>query len=283
MVTEPAVRPGSLAAALVRACHPEPTVAVSFFALVLALRAGDGARSPLVAAAVLGAQLCIGWTNDRLDAARDISSGRPDKPVASGALPMRVLDVAILLAVVITVVLSFLLGWRGGLANLWVLGWGLLYNLGLKSSVLSFLPYAAAFGALPAVATFSLPHPSWPALWVVTAGALLGIAANLTNVLPDLVDDRSTGVHGLPHRLGAQRSLLLAALLLVLVTASIVFGPPGGPSVVGWVGLFVVVAVVLGGLRAALRRPASRTSFVGILGVTALDLALIVITAHGLT
>lgn len=267
-----------------RACHPEPTVAVTLFAAVLAARAGDPFATVLgVAVAVLAGQLSIGWSNDRLDAARDARSGRADKPVATGELPARVVDVAIGVAVVATIVFSVLLGWRAGLANLWVLGWGLLYNLGLKATRWSWVPYAAAFGALPAVATYALPDPSAPALWVVAAGALLGVAANLTNALPDLADDARTGVRGLPHRLGARRSLVLAAGLLVLVTVCVVFGPAGWPGLFGWVAAVVVAALVMGGLRSALRRPAARASFVGIIVITALDLAVLVVTAERLT
>ena len=277
-------RSRALATALVQACHPAPTVAVTLFATVLALRAGNRPGTVvLIAVAVLAGQLSIGWTNDRLDAARDTRAGRTDKPVVTGALPIRVLDSAASAAVVATLGLSALLGWRAGLANLWVLAWGLLYNLGLKATWWSWLPYAAAFGALPAVATLALGDPAVPAAWVVLAGALLGVAANLTNALPDLADDEDTGVRGLPHRLGAARSLFLAAALLVVVTAAVVFGPPGRPAAFGWIALVVVVGLVAGGLGWALGHPADRRSFLAIMAVTALDLVVLSVTADRLT
>ena len=269
--------------ALVRACHPEPTVAVTAFAATLAAVA----RTPLttwfaVIVAVLAGQLVIGWSNDLIDASRDRIAGRADKPMATGSLTAAVLGRALLGAVLVVLVASALLGWRAGLANLWIVGWGVAYNAGLKATALSWLPYAAAFGALPAVATLALPAARLPGLWVVAAGALLGVAANLTNALPDLVDDERTGVRGLPHRLGARWSLRTAAVLLVVVTVLVVFGPPGDPRPVGWIGLVVVLGIVAGWLRQALGAPASRTAFVGIMVITGIDLVLLVLSRSGL-
>ncbi|MYS72309.1 hypothetical protein GTY88_18055, partial [Streptomyces sp. SID5926] len=74
--------------ALLRACHPEPTVAVTVFVAVLAVGAGRGpAGSVAVALAVLAGQLSIGWCNDAVDARRDTACRRGDKPVGTGELP----------------------------------------------------------------------------------------------------------------------------------------------------------------------------------------------------
>ena len=59
-----------------------------------------------------------------------------------------------------------------------------------------------------------------------------GAGAHFANVLPDLDDDARTGVRGLPHRLGAARSAVAAAGLLLAATVTLVFGPPGA-AVVG--------------------------------------------------
>jgi 4-hydroxybenzoate polyprenyltransferase len=73
---------------LVRASHPEPTAAVTAIATALAVSTGLGWRSLLVTAAFLTGQLSVGWSNDWIDAARDQRTGRPDKPVARGELPV---------------------------------------------------------------------------------------------------------------------------------------------------------------------------------------------------
>ena len=73
--------PSRTLGALLRATHPGPVVAVTTIATLLAVAAGKSAGTVvLVAAAVLCGQLCIGWSNDLLDADRDAGVGRTDKP-----------------------------------------------------------------------------------------------------------------------------------------------------------------------------------------------------------
>src|SRR5450756_2055986 len=138
-------------------------------------------------------------SNDYIDAERDRAVERTDKPVAAGAMAPRVAGVAAVAALILTLALSGALGWPGGGAALVTVLCGWLYNLGLKATVLSWLPYAIAFGILPAVATLSASPPRWPAAWALAAGALLGVAAHLANVLPDLCEYEATGVRGVPH------------------------------------------------------------------------------------
>jgi 4-hydroxybenzoate polyprenyltransferase len=273
----------SVAGALVRACHPGPTVAVTGFAAVLAVLAEKPVwTGVLVAGAVLCGQLSIGWSNDRLDAGRDAASRRADKPVARGTLSPRRVEIATAAALAGAVVLSVALGWRAGLLNLATIGCAWSYNLGLKATWWSWAPYAVAFGALPAVASYARPDPFPPGVWVVVAASALGVAAHLTNVLPDLEEDERTGVRGLPHRLGARAALLAAAALLLVATVSIVVGPAGAVMPIGWVGLVVCVVLVAVGLPTALRRPTSRASFLGIIAIAAIGLVLLVLLGRGL-
>lgn len=273
----------ALSSALARACHPAPTVAVTGFATVLASAAGNSARTCLLLAiAVLAGQLSIGWSNDRLDVARDRAVGREDKPLATGELALRQADLAIAAALAVTIAFSLSLGWRAGLVHLGAVGCGWLYNLWAKGTVVSWLPYAAAFAALPAIATLARPAHPGPAGWVLGAGALLGVTGHLTNALPDLAGDLRTGIVGLPHRLGARRSLRLAAALLVGATALIVFGPSGAVGPLGWAALAAGVAAGAGTARLAEVGPASRAAFYGILLSIAIDLAVIVVSGHQL-
>jgi hypothetical protein len=138
------------ASALARSCHPAPSAGVTAFATVLAVTAGNGAGTcALLALAVLAGQLSIGWSNDRLDAARDRAVARTDKPIATGELAHRTVEVAIAVALAACVACSLALGWRAGLLHLAAVSCGWLYNLWLKATWFSWLPYAAAFGALP--------------------------------------------------------------------------------------------------------------------------------------
>ncbi|MFI9345206.1 UbiA family prenyltransferase [Streptomyces sp. NPDC052773] len=221
---------------LLRSCHLEPALAVTVFVTALAVAAGRGvAGSAAVAAAVLTGQLSVGWCNDAADAQRDTACGRRDKPVATGELPPRAAAVAAGTALALCVPLSLLSGAAAGAAHLAGVAAGWAYNLRLKHTVVSPLPYATAFGALPAFVTLGLPSPSWPAWWAVTAGALLGVGAHLANVLPDIENDLATGVRGLPQRLGPTACRWLAPLVMLAAMAVVVVGPPRGVKISDWV------------------------------------------------
>lgn len=226
----------------------------------------------LVTAAVLTGQLSIGWSNDYLDAERDRAVRRSDKPVASGAVAPRVAGTAAGVALILTLALSASLSWPGGAAALVVVACGWLYNLGLKATVLSWLPYAIAFGMLPAVATLSASPSRWPATWALTAGALLGVAAHLANVLPDLREDLATGVCGLPHRLGARATALTGTAILLAVSAVILFGPGGQPSRWRWAGFIAQVLMAGTATANTYRNPSSRRFFLATILIAALDL-----------
>ncbi|MER7479264.1 UbiA family prenyltransferase [Streptomyces sp. NPDC126510] len=216
------------------------------FATVLAVAAGRGAAGAAeVAAAVLVGQLSVGWCNDAADARRDAFCGRSDKPVATGELPLRAAAVAAGTALGLCVPLSLLSGALAGVAHFAAVATAWSYNLLFKRTPLSPLPYAVAFGLLPAFVTLGLPSPSWPAWWAMAAGALLGVGAHLVNVLPDIRDDLATGVRGLPQRLGRGACRWLAPSLMLAAVCVLVTGPPGGVGRPGWVlaGAAVVVSV----------------------------------------
>src|SRR5664280_38758 len=226
----------------------------------------------LVTVAVFTGQLSIGWSNDYLDAERDRAALRPDKPVATGAMEPRVAGIAAVVALIVTLALSAALGWPGGAAALAIVLCGWAYNLGLKATVLSWLPYAIAVGVLPAVATLSASPPRWPAAWALIAGGLLGVAAHLANVLPDLGDDVATGIRGLPHRIGARATALTSAAILLIASAVILFGPVGQPGPWRWAGFAAAVVVAGAAVRLAFGDPSSRRFFRAILLIAALDL-----------
>ena len=230
--------------ALLLSCHPAPALAVTVIATLLAVAAGASAGTVGLVAVAFGAgQLSIGWSNDWVDAARDVAVGRTDKPVATGSVSRTAVGAAAVLAAAASVPLSLALGLAAGLAHLVGVASGWAYNLGLKSTAWSWLPYAVTFGLLPAVVTLALPGAPLPPSWAVAAGALLGVGAHLVNVLPDLEDDAATGVRGLPHRLGRRASSLLAPAVLTAASLLVVLGPTGSPRFAGWAALALVVAL----------------------------------------
>jgi 4-hydroxybenzoate polyprenyltransferase len=259
--------------ALVRACHPEPSIAVTSITTALALSAGRGAGSAWVAAALLSGQLSIGWSNDWIDADRDRTTARADKPAARGELAPEAARIAAFVAATGCVPFSLAMGWRPGVLHLLAVAVAWAYNLRLKSTVLSWLPYALAFGAIPSIVTLGLPGSPWAPAWASAAGALLGVGAHLANVLPDLADDAATGVRGLPHRLGERWSAVLSSLLLLLATAVLAVGPPRAGRL-GVLALTVAAAVTASGLLLA-GRPGSRAPFRAAMVVAAVDVALL--------
>lgn len=260
------------ALALGRAAHAGPCVAVTAVTALLAVGAALAAPTAVtVTAAVLAGQLTIGWGNDLVDAERDAMVGRADKPLAAGELDPRVVRRALVLAAVGCVLLSAAVGWRSAAVHLGlVVAAGHAYNLRFKASALSWLPYAVAFGSLPAVVSLAAPEPEWPAAYVVFAGACLGVGAHLLNALPDLADDAATGVHGLPHRLGPGRSRVLAAVLLGAASAAAVLGP-GGP-LEAWAAAALVGAA---GLVAVALLGRGRAPFVAAMLLAVLDVVLL--------
>ncbi len=258
-------RPGTTLAVL-RASHPGPAVAVTLAATLLALTWGASAgRSVLVGVAALAGQLTVGWSNDLVDRDRDRASGRRDKPLATGEVSPTTVRAAIGVALVAAVVTSLSLGVRPGALHLVLVATGWAYNLGLKRTVVSWLPYAVCFGGLPVVVSLAVRDEAGP-VWIVVAGALLGTGAHLVNAVPDLEDDRRAGVVGLPHRLGARRSVDLATALMLAGTVVTVVVPAAGVDGVG-VGALVLV----GGLLVVGRLAGGRGPFRAAMGIALVD------------
>ncbi|MGW9435502.1 UbiA family prenyltransferase [Streptomyces sp. NPDC055607] len=233
---------------LLRSCHLEPALAVTAFVTALAVAGGRGAAgATLVAGAVLVGQLSVGWCNDAADARRDTACGRRDKPVATGELPPGAAAVAAGAALGLCVPLSLLGGTAAGAVHLGGVAAGWAYNLGLKRTVLSPLPYAVGFGSLPAFVTLGPPSQSWPAWWAVTGAALLGTGAHVVNVLPDIEDDLATGVTGLPQRLGRAACRWTAPFVMLAAVGVLVAGPPGAVGAPGRVLAVVAGAVAVAG------------------------------------
>ena len=270
-----AARPSALLS-LLRAAHFGPSVAVTTIVALLALALDlPASRGVVVTAAVFTGQLTIGWGNDLFDAGRDRAVGRPDKPLANGDVSPSFVLHWLTVAAVACVVLSLLAGWRSGATHLALgVAFGHLYNLYLKATIWSWLPYGVAFGSLPAVVSLADSPAQWPPAWMVGTAAALGIAAHFLNTLPDFDDDAATGVRGLPHRLGAARSRLIATVLLVLASGVAVLGPAGAPATWAWAALAVVVA-----LAAVALLGRGKTPFYAALTIALVDVALLAVVA----
>jgi 4-hydroxybenzoate polyprenyltransferase len=215
-------RTGSPFVGLIRATHLLPAATVTaLIGLVVAARGADAATLIWAVASTAAGQGSVGWSNDYIDRHRDRAAGRTDKPLVAGDVSPRTVQVAAVVALVASPLLSIPLGMVEAAVMLIAVASAWSYNLGLKATVLSWLPYAVSFGLAPAYIWMTTGDR--PPAWLVAAGTLLGVGAHLMNTVPDLAADRVGQVRGLPHRLGLRGSLLLAsgilaaALILVLV------------------------------------------------------------------
>lgn len=247
----------SMVLPLVRTAHPVPALAVTM--LTMALAASMGVSMPTAAAlfiAVLSGQLVVGWTNDVVDRERDRRVGRCDKPLATGQLSVGLVRSAIGAASVVCILTSLWCGLGAGLLHLTCgVGAALAYNVKLKSTVLSWLPYSLAFGCLPAVVSLARDPATLPPLRIVAVGALLGFAAHLLNALPDFTDDVATGVRGFPHRLRPGTVPSMAALALVAASVIAVFGSRTPPTAGQWILLSAVLMLAVAATRTTGKRP----------------------------
>lgn len=260
-------------AALLRSSHPVPAVGVTLITVLLGVAVGlDPLRVALLGVTMAFNQLSIGLSNDWIDAARDRESGRTDKPVARGDIPVGAVRAAAWICAGLAVAVSATLGIPFLIAHLLALAGGWNYNAWLKRTPFSVVPYVVSFGLLPALATLALPTPAAPAWWAVVAGALLGVAAHVANVLPDLDDDAATGVHGLPHRLGRVGATLLAGV--ALAGAAVALGVGIG-SPVAFAGLVVSLAASVAAVVFGLR--GSRWGFRFVILAALVDVVLLVI------
>jgi 4-hydroxybenzoate polyprenyltransferase len=253
-------------------------VAVTSLMTVVAWSAGrDTVGCVLVAAAVLTGHLSIGWSNDAIDAVRDTSVARTDKPIVAGLVTRRTVWIGAVVAAVVCVPLSLASGLLAGLVHLAAVAMAWAYNLRLKSTSVSWLPYAVAFGLFPSFITLGTPPDhAWAPWWAAAATALLGVGAHLANVVPDLADDLATGVRGWPHRFG-QAARLIAPVPLATAAILLAVAPAGPVGIAGWVTL----AVVAGLLAVIACWP--RAPFLVTLAVAVVSVVLLVLRGDALT
>jgi len=272
---------------LVVACHPEPTALVTVLTGLLALGAGRGWRTLWIAGAVLAGQLAVGWTNDYVDRNIDRATGRTDKPLArstdtaegiggSGLRPSTVRTAA-LAALAACLPLSIVSGIGFAAAHFTAITLAMAYNAGLKSRLLSAVPYTVAFGLVPVAVALSLPSPRWPPTWTIVAGALIGAGGHFTQALPDIPADRRLGIRGLPQAIGQRASGATAAILLLAANLTVALGP-GRPGPVQLAGASLAT-VLAGGITAAALTGRPRLSFR--LTLAAAALAVLALLASG--
>ena len=201
---------------LLVASHFGPTVLVVSITFCIALSQFSFLEAVRVSLAIFAGQLVVGWSNEVIDYPLDLAARRMKKPLVSGSLQVSMLKKLIPLALIAAILLSFFspFGFIGTLIHLLGILSATLYNLKLKSTVLSPIPYLVSFTALP-WAIFLAAGERSPT-WLYLALALFTTAFHFLNVLKDLESDINQGVLGLPQRMGKKGSISVAAILATL-------------------------------------------------------------------
>ena len=191
---------------LLRAAHFVPTLTVTTISYLLSWRLTDTTTAFSIAATVFTGQLVVGLTNDYLDYSDDLIHNRQNKPLVSGLITLKVLSRATYLASFVLLALTYFgpLAGKFGFAHLLAVASAVAYNFKLKSTAISFLPFAFSFGLLPVIILGATGRQS--ELWMVSIGALFGVGVHLANVFKDLENDRASGIYGLPQKLGVKKS-----------------------------------------------------------------------------
>jgi 4-hydroxybenzoate polyprenyltransferase len=130
----------------------------------------------------------------------------------------------------VVIPLSFANGTAAGLAHLGFVLSGWAYDVRLKQTVLSWLPYAVGFGLLPAFLSYGGlgggMHGAPPTIAMTVLAAMLGVGIHFLNTLPDLVEDRDAGMRHLPLRvalrIGAPRLLAISVALTAVTAVALV-------------------------------------------------------------
>jgi 4-hydroxybenzoate polyprenyltransferase len=209
---------------LLKASHFGPTVLVVTITFGVSLTQLPLKNSSEIAVAIFFGQLVVGWTNDLVDFSRDKAASRLSKPLVAGTITAKTLKLCLVLALFGALATSIWspLGMHGTALHFLGLLSATAYNLKLKSTVYSVLPYIISFGILPwAIYSAADTHPP---TWLILAFMLLASAFHFLNVLKDLDEDRTQDVMGLPQLLGRQKSIIVALTLLLAALIDVALG-----------------------------------------------------------
>ncbi|MEX2226098.1 MAG: UbiA family prenyltransferase [Dehalococcoidia bacterium] len=241
-----------------RIIHPFPTLlnvaATAGLAFVAADGAPDASRLVRMMLLMLFAQSAIGTTNDLFDRELDART-KPWKPLVAGVIRPEMATALLIALVAATAILGITLGVASFALAMLGLSCGLAYDVRLKRSMFSAVPFMVAIPTLPIWVWVTLGEWENSLLWLAPLGALIGLALHLANTLPDLREDARFGVRGLAHRLGATRSaaigwssfalaLLISVALVPLLDYELaVYAPAAGSGAICLAGAIAIYAV----------------------------------------
>jgi 4-hydroxybenzoate polyprenyltransferase len=229
---------------LLRLTHPFPSVldgiATGGIALLAGAAAADAAR---LGVAMIAIQASIGATNDVADASAD-AIAKPGKPIPAGLVSARGAAAVATAAALVGLSLSIPSGWGTVVLAAAGLAVGLAYDLWLKGTPWSWLPYAVGVPLLPVYAWYG-GSGTLPATFAILVPAAMaaGAALAIGNARTDVEGDRASGVASVATALGAHRAWALEVGLLVVVGAAAIVAAAVAAGTGGSVGRVALVGV----------------------------------------
>ena len=253
-------QPGGRIRSLIFMGHPGPSVLVTAVLVAIAGLAAhalpDGIRVLQLVGAMLPVQLCIGVINDVVDLSAD-AVAKPYKPLVRGAVSRST-------AVAVGVLLGLMGLASAATINLATLGFdalalgaGLSYDLGLRRTPLSWVPWWGGMAVLPLEGYASVGSIPSRLLTLVPLSGLIAIGLHFANALPDIEGDRLAGRRSLPVIVGRPRSLLAGPLALgtAALLAVVLAVPLGQAGPLFFSGAAVLALCVVAVVVTRARRP----------------------------
>jgi 4-hydroxybenzoate polyprenyltransferase len=203
--------------------------------------ASDAARLGI---AMTSLQVAIGSVNDLRDAPADAVAKRA-KPIPSGLVPPGVAGLLAVVAAAIGIGLSVPSGWGTVAIALAGLGIGLAYDLRLKGTAWSWLPFAIGIPLVPVYAWYGATG-ALPAAFavLVPAAVAAGAALAIGNARADAERDAATGVASIAIALGPLRAWAIQVAILATVAVVAVGSAIAAGATVAQLVLIGVAALV---------------------------------------
>ena len=253
-------KPGGAIRSLVFMAHPGPSVLVTVVLVAIAGLAGhrvpDASRILQLIGAMLPVQFCIGVINDVVDLPED-TVAKPHKPLVRGVIRRSTALVSgLVLGAIGLAIAATINGQTLGFDAL-ALGAGLAYDLGLRRTPLSWVPWWAGMAVLPLEGYASVGSIPSRMLVLIPLSGLIAIGLHFANALPDIDGDRRSGRRSLPVIVGDGFSQWAGPITLAVagVTAALIAGTLGQGGWLFWGGLAVLAAGVVAVTVSRSRRP----------------------------
>jgi len=221
-------------------------------AAVAIVAGGDALTAVRLGVAMTALQVSIGALNDVVDAPRD-AGYKPGKPIPVGLVSPELARAVIAAGAVMGLALAAPSGLSTIVVAVVGLAIGYGYDLALKGTAGSWVPFAIGIPLLPVFGwlgtTGSLPRSF---LVLLPLAVVAAVALAIANARADAERDAAAGIESVALRLGVDRAWAVNAALLVLVVGTacatlVVRGAPLGPlgAAVG-AGIVIASGVIVG-------------------------------------